>query len=93
MWNQALMKNLEVYLAYCHNELPYGQEVRNAIDGLNRAVKLKQIKQSQRNLVYLIIQSFPDKKQREELLSALSQTMLPGLGVKELKKGKDEGGE
>jgi len=90
MWDQSLMKNLEVYLAYCHNELAYGQEVKNAIEGLNRAVKLKQIKQSQRSLAYLIIQACPDKKQREILLSTLSQTMFPGLGVKKITAAASE---
>jgi len=88
MWQQALMKNLETYLAYCHNELAYGQEVISAMRGLDRAVKLKQIKQSQMNLAYLIIQTFPDKEQRKELLSALAHTMIPSLGVKKLTNGK-----
>jgi len=82
------MKNLEVYLAFCHNELPYGQEVRVAIDGLNRAVKLKQIAQSQRNLAYLIIQTFPDIEQRKTLLAGLANTMFPGLEMKKLGDGK-----
>jgi len=76
MWEQTLMKNLETYLAFCHNQIPYGQEVRSAIDGLNRAVKLRQIRQSERNLAYLVIQSFPDKKQRDQLLQTLAQIIL-----------------
>ena len=77
MWEQSLTKNLETYLAFCHNQIPYGQEVRSAIDGLNRAVKLRQIKQSERNLAYLIIQSLPEKQQKYQLIKLLAQTILP----------------
>jgi len=79
-----MMADLKTYSSFCHKEIAYGVEVKAAIEGLNRAVKLKQIKQSQSNLVYLIIQSFPDKKQRDNLLSSLALTMFPGLEMKKI---------
>jgi len=82
------MKNLEVYLAFCHKQIPYGKELEVAVDGLKMAVKLKQHRQSQRSLAYVIIQSVPDVEQRKALLAGLADSMFPGMGMKKLGDGK-----
>ena len=91
--HQLLLQNLKDCLAYSHREIPWGQQIKIAHEGLNRAAKQEQTRQSKMNLLYSIIQSLPNKKQKEELNEALADSLFPGLGVKELGKGKDNGGE